>query len=80
MKLKTRLRKAIREVVEELFRAEDKHGPMRSPHEGWAIIAEELDELWEEVRKKDHKRSKKLLRGEAKQTAATAIRFMLDLT
>ena len=38
------------EVVEELERAEAKFGPFNSSHEGYAVILEELDELWEVVK------------------------------
>lgn len=36
---------AIHAVDEELTRARAKHGPMHGPHEGYAVILEELDEL-----------------------------------
>lgn len=39
-----------KEVVEELERAEAKFGPFNSSHEGYAVILEELDELWEVVK------------------------------
>lgn len=38
-------------VKEELRRANEKHGPaVASAHEGYAIIAEEFDEYWDEVK------------------------------
>jgi hypothetical protein len=52
------------------------HRKMSSFHEGKAIIEEELDELWDEVKKK--RPSKKALRNEAVQLAAMAVRFILD--
>ena len=67
-------------VGEELDHATELYGPMTSPHEGYAVILEELDELWEEVRKKPAARSKEKMRAEAKQIAAMAIRFMVDCT
>lgn len=71
---------AINAVAAELDAAVAAHGPMKSDHDGWAVIYEELDELWEEVRKKPSKRKKKELRLEAMQVAAMAIRFMVDRT
>jgi len=47
--------------------------------EGYAVIHEELDELWEEVKKKPTVQNKKLMREEAKQVAAMALRFMIDV-
>jgi len=67
------------EVFIEVGRAMDHHPPYHSAHEGYAVIKEELDELWEEVRKKARNRSAKRLREEAIQVAATAIRFALEV-
>ena len=71
---------AMLDVAEELRTASNKFKPFASPHEGFAIIKEEVDELWEEIRKKSEYRNKDLMRSEAKQIAAMAIRFMIDLT
>lgn len=69
----------MNEVAEELAFATDTYGPFASAHEGYAIIKEELDELWAEVMKKPAVRSKVRMREEAKQIAAMAIRFMEDI-
>ena len=37
----------LAEVSAELERAERAFPPFNSPHEGYAVIAEELDELWD---------------------------------
>lgn len=66
-----------REVVIELGRATRKHGPMRSSHEGYAVILEEFDELWDEV--KAQKQDIPAMRAEAIQVAAMAMRFVLDV-
>lgn len=65
------------EVRAELIRSVRKHAPMHSPHEGHSVIAEELDELWDEV-KADRGR---MLSGrkEAVQVAAMGARYMLDI-
>ena len=46
-----------------------------SYHEGFAVIKEELDELWDEI--KGEQRKNELLK-EAKQVGAMAIRFIID--
>ena len=58
------------------------HRPMRSAHEGYAVILEELDELWDEVKKNPskHPRLKEAMRSEAIQVAAMAVRFIIDVT
>lgn len=56
------------ETMKELEKAIEMHDPMKSEHEGYAVILEELDELWLEVKKKQ--RSYFALRKEALQVAA----------
>lgn len=63
-------------VDAEYRRATILHGSMSSTHEGYAIIQEEVDELWEGVKRND---SHKLLKEEAVQIAAMAIRFCIDI-
>ena len=64
------------DVEAELARATKLYGAMRSPHEGYAVLLEEVDELWDEV--KDKHSSRKKMREEAIQVAAMAIRFIMD--
>lgn len=68
---------AFKLVSEELDRASLNHQNMHSTHEGYAIIKEELDELWDEV--KDNNGSSHRGVSEAVQTAAMAIRYLIDL-
>lgn len=49
--------------------ATKKHAPIASLHEGYAILLEEVDELWDEVRKKDHQRDPREILSELKQIA-----------
>jgi len=65
----------IQDVMDEIESAEKKHPPFRSSHEGYAIIKEELDELWDEVRRKDQYYPRHYT--EAKHIACTAIRYMV---
>jgi len=64
-------------VVEELERARYIHAAMHSPHEGVAVIAEELKELWELVCERDPRYYP--MNKEAMQVAAMGMRFMLDV-
>ena len=72
--------KSLREVSFELSSAMKDYPPFSSAHEGYAILLEEVDELWDEVKKKPKDRDKEKMRAEAMQIAAMAIRFMEDLT
>jgi len=67
-------REAIEKVLEELHHANAKYGKFSSKHEGYAIIREELEELWEEIKSKNSNPSS--LQEEARQVAAMAIQFM----
>ena len=67
-------------IVAEYKRATENNGTFHSAYEGYAVIAEELDELWEEVKKKAKDRDVADLRKEAMQVAAMGLRFMVDLT
>ena len=44
------LPKYLEQVTKELYRATEAYGPFNSPHEGYGIIKEELDEFWDEVK------------------------------
>ena len=61
----------------EAAHACEKYPPFNSRHEGYAVILEELDELWLEAKKKNP--DKDLLRYEAIQVAAMALRFAAEL-
>ena len=65
---------------DEFIRAVNKYGfpCFNSYHEGYAVIKEELDELWEEV-KKYPKQDNDNLKKEATQIGAMALRFIYDL-
>lgn len=70
--------KVLTMVRAECERAITKHkGKMNSPHEGHSVIAEELDELWDEV-KADRGRQRSGF-DEAIQTAAMGVRYVADL-
>lgn len=69
--------RASSDIVVELSRALTMHGPMKSGHEGYAVLLEEVDELWDLV-KTDKVKSPEG-RKEAIQIAAMALRFILDV-
>jgi len=66
----------ILEIAASLAKAEAKHAPMRGHHEGYAVILEELDELWSEVKRQMLDPAK--LRKEALHVAAMGARFVKD--
>lgn len=66
-------------VKQEYHRAINTYPTFHSGHEGIAVIMEEFDELKQEVYKKPDKVNKELMRKEAIQIAAMAIRFITDI-
>jgi vacuolar-type H+-ATPase catalytic subunit A/Vma1 len=62
------------EVYKEVRVAQRKHSPFNSSHESYAVIKEELEEYWEEVKKKSGDRDRENMRKELLQIAASAIK------
>lgn len=65
------------QVRNELERARGKHAPYNSAHEAYAVMLEEVEEFWTEV--KAQAPSSGRMRAELIQIAATAIRAVEDL-
>ena len=71
---------AIELITKEFIKATRDHKPFNSFHEGYAVILEEMDELWEAIRSIKYKNQQSSkIREEAVQVAAMAIRFLCDL-
>ena len=68
------------ELDDSLYKAITKHATFNSAHEGYAVILEELDELWDEVKawQPDNHRATEM-RKEAIHVAVMAIRFIKDV-
>jgi len=66
-------------VQYEIERARTIHKPINSAHEGYSIILEELDEFWDEVKKKHELRDKQHMYDELVQVAAMAQRTAEDV-
>ena len=73
-----KLFKVLQMIDKELDEAQSKFKPYNSAHEGYAVIKEELDELWDEI--KHNPKDWKRIQEETVQVATTAIRFLTDLT
>jgi hypothetical protein len=70
----------IADILKEHERAVNLHPPFNSRHEGYAILLEELDELWDII-KINHAKKPECrddMKKEAIQVAAMAIRFIED--
>ena len=66
-------------VEEELKSARSQHGNIENLHCGYAIILEELDEVWDEVKKKTKNRDMENLLKELVQVSAMAQKMAEDV-
>lgn len=66
----------IAAVMEELQKAERHGKEFASLHEGYAVILEELDEIWDVTRQKRRDRSEEDLRKEFIQLAAMCFKAL----
>ena len=67
------------EAAEELVKARRKFAGFNSAHEGYAVLLEEVDELWDHVKTNQTKRNAKEMRKECIQIAAMAMRFAIEI-
>ena len=68
-----KLRTAIAEVRAEYRRARTIHKPMNGPHEAYAVILEEVEEFWDDVK---HNRAN---RKELIQIAAMCVAALCEV-
>lgn len=66
------------DVKSELVRATQKFKPFHNTHEGYAVLLEEVEELWDEI--KIRPENPKKIREEAIQVCAMAMRIIMDCT
>ena len=74
---------SLNDILKEYGIAEQKYPEFNSPHEGYAVLLEEVDELWDEVKRykdkgpeDEHFESMKI---EAAQVGAMALKFLNKL-
>ena len=73
----------LEKITAEVFRAKSIHpNNFYNTHEGYAVIKEEIDELWDEIKINPKKENYSLfkIRSEAIQSAAMLVRFIVELT
>jgi hypothetical protein len=75
----TNIGRAIRMIIPEYNQIIFKNPPLQNAHEGWAMIEQGMDKLWNEVKKDKQLRSEEAMRKEAILISATAMRFIIDL-
>lgn len=74
-----KLTKIFMEIEEEFMSATKKFGTFHNAHEGYAVLLEEVDELWENVKlNQSNSRRNKLIHSEAIHVATMALRLIYD--
>ncbi|TKB87567.1 MAG: hypothetical protein E8D43_00880 [Nitrospira sp.] len=63
------------DIQHEYSQARKKHRPMHSAHEGYAVLKEEVDEMWDAIKANDIPHA----RREALQVAAMALAFLCEV-
>lgn len=66
----------IKLCVEELERANKKHPLFHCRHHGYAVIKEELDELWNEIKERNPNNTS--LQHECIQTMTMCLKFLIS--
>jgi NTP pyrophosphatase (non-canonical NTP hydrolase) len=77
---KTELTKALDAIFAETIRAKSMFPEyFSSQHEAYAVLLEETDELWDEIKKNQRNYDLEAQRKEAIQAAAMLCRFIVEL-
>jgi len=73
-----KLNAILSEVHVEASEARMKFHSYHSMHEGYAVLLEELEELWDEIKKHQEHRDLEAIRKELVQVASVAVLFLYD--
>jgi len=73
------IKELIEQVENEFERASKLYHKFHSNHEGYAVLKEEVDELWDEIKKSKETKGNDKMKSELIQIAAMAIRFIDNL-
>jgi len=68
----------LRDIADELRKARAKWPAINSVHEGYAVILEEIEEFWTEVKRKQTEHDSDAMYAELVQVAAMAVRTASD--
>ena len=72
--------KIIKAIKSELIWTDTNTAQFHSTHEGYGVLLEEVDELWDKIKtSKEYTKANKSMTNEAVQVAAMAIKFIENL-
>ena len=70
---------SLKRIEEEYLRASELYPDLHSNHEGYAVIKEEVDELWDEIKKSKDTKGNVRMQHELIQIGAMVVRFLDNL-
>jgi hypothetical protein len=70
---------ALKQIENEYLRATDLYSNLHSNHEAYAVIKEEVDELWDEIKKSKETHGNNQIRFELIQIGAMVVRYLENL-
>jgi len=74
-----KLQKILVDVAKEFINATNKFGDFHNAHEGYAVLLEEVDELWDTIKlHQNYPHRLDLIKKETIQVSAMAIRILFD--
>ena len=71
--------RAIEKIMSEFYRASELYPTLHSNHEAYAVIKEEVDELWDEIKKEKSIRGNEKIKTELIQIGAMVVRYLNNL-
>jgi NTP pyrophosphatase (non-canonical NTP hydrolase) len=77
--IRTLLNMAASSAVEEAIGSRRQWPPYHTHHECYGVLAEEVAEYFDEVRRREDSRDRAAMRKELMQIAAVALRGMVEL-
>jgi len=70
---------ALKQIEQEYLRASDLYPDLHSNHEAYAVIKEEVDELWDAIKKNKDTKGNNQIRHELIQIGAMVVRYLDNL-
>jgi len=70
---------ALKHIEEEYLRASDLYPNLHSNHEAYAVIKEEVDELWDAIKDSKDTKGNNQIRHELIQVGAMVVRYLNNL-
>ena len=70
---------ALKQIENEFLRASDLYPDLHSNHEAYAVIKEEVDELWDAIKKHKGTKGNNQIKAELIQVGAMVVRYLNNL-